>query len=51
MQSDTESEVFRLFQVLHLVSSQAYKLKTLKQWKIYNVFHVSLLEQNSIKKR
>lgn len=28
-----------------------YKLKLLKKWKIYDIFHVSLLEQNTTKKR
>ena len=32
--------------MLHLVSKQACKLKLLKRWKIYYVFHWSLLEQN-----
>ena len=39
----------RPFQVLHLVSKKAYKLKLLKKWRIQNVFHVLLLEQNNIR--
>ena len=31
------------FQMLYLVSKQAYKLKLPKKWKIHNVFHISLL--------
>ena len=36
--------------MLYLVSKQAYKLKLPKKWRIHNVFHVSLLEQNTTKK-
>ena len=32
------------------MSKQAYKLKLPKKWKIYNVFYMSLLKQNTIKK-
>ena len=47
-----EAKFFRSFRVLHPVSSQAYKLKLPKRWKIYNVFHVSVLDQDiTIKKR
>ena len=45
-----EAKFFGLFRVLHLVSSQAYKLKLLKQWRIHNVFHISLLEQDITRK-
>ena len=44
-----EAKFFGPFQVLHLVGSQAYKLELLKLWKIYNIFYMSLLEQNTIK--
>ena len=37
--------------MLHPVGKQAYKLKLLKKWSIHNVFHISLLEQDTIKKR
>ena len=37
--------------MLHPVGKQAYKLKLPKIWRIYNVFHISLLEQNTTKKR
>ena len=30
---------------------QAYKLKLSKKWRIHNVFHVSLLEKDTTKKR
>ena len=36
--------------MLHPVSKQAYKLKLPKKWKVHNVFHVSLLEQDNTKK-
>ena len=36
--------------MLHPVGKQAYKLKLPKKWKIYDVFHVSLLEQDTTKK-
>ena len=36
--------------MLHLVGKQAYKLKLPKKWRIHNVFHISLLEQDTIKK-
>ena len=39
------------FQVLHPVGKQAYKLELLKKWRIDNVFQISLLEQNTTKKR
>ena len=40
-----EVKFFELFQVLHPIGKQAYKLKLSKQWKIYNIFLMSLLEQ------
>ena len=45
-----EIKFFGSFRVLHSVDSQAYKLELPKQWRIYNVFHISLLEQDIIKK-
>lgn len=36
---------------MQLVGKQAYKLQLPKNWKIYDVFHVSLLEQDTIRKR
>ena len=36
--------------MLHLVGKQAYKLELPKKWRIHNVFHVSLLEQNKTRK-
>ena len=45
-----EAKFFGLFRVLHPVSSQAYKLELPKQWRIHDVFHVSLLEPDTIRK-
>ena len=45
-----EVKFFGPFRVLHLVGSQAYKLELPKQWRIHDVFHVSLLEQDIIRK-
>ncbi len=42
---------FGSFQVLYLVGNYAYKLKLQKKWKIHNVFYVSLLEYDIIRKR
>ena len=45
-----EVKFFKPFQVLHPVGKQAYKLQLPKKWKVHNVFHMSLLEQNTTKK-
>ncbi len=45
-----KSKFFGPFQVLHAVGKQAYKLELPTKWKIYNVFHMSLLEQDIIRK-
>ena len=37
--------------MLHPVGKQAYKLELSKKWRIHNVFHVSLLEQNTPRKK
>ena len=46
-----EAKFFGLFWVLYPVWKQAYKLKLPKKWRIHDVFHVSLLEQNTTRKR
>ena len=45
-----KAKFFGLFQVFYLVEKQAYKLELTRKWKIYDVFHVSLLEQETIRK-
>ena len=45
-----EAKFFGPFQVLHHVGKQAYKLELPRKWKIHNVFHVSLLEQDITRK-
>ena len=45
-----EANYFEQFQVLYLVEKQAYKLELPRSWKIYNVFHVSLLKQDITRK-
>ena len=39
-----EAKFFGPFRVLHPVEKQAYKLELPKEWKMHNVFHVSLLK-------
>ncbi len=41
-----EIKFFGLFQVLHTVEKQAYKLELSTKWKIYNVSYISLLKQD-----
>ena len=45
-----EAKFFGPFRVLHPVKKQAYKIKLFKEWKIHDVFHVSLLEQDTTRK-
>ena len=45
-----EAKFFELFQVLHPVGKEAYKLELPRNWTIHNVFHMSLLEQDTIRK-
>ena len=45
-----EAKFFGPFRMLHPIKKQAYKLKLPKKWRIYDVFHVSMLEQNTTKK-
>ena len=45
-----KAKFFRLFRVLHPVEKQAYKLELPKRWRIYDVFHVLLLEQDTTSK-
>ncbi len=45
-----EAKFFESFRVLHPVGKQAYKLELLKKWRIHDVFHESLLEQDTTRK-
>ena len=46
-----KAKFFGLFWVFYLVGKQAYKLELSRKWRIHNVFHVSLLEQDTTRKR
>ena len=37
--------------MFHLIDKKAYKVELPKRWKIHDVFHVLLLEQNTTRKR
>lgn len=45
-----EAKFFGPFRMLHPVRKQAYKLELAKRWRIHDVFHMSLLEQDTTKK-
>ena len=45
-----KAKFFGLFRVLYFIGKQVYKLKLPTKWKIYDVFHVLLLEQNTNRK-
>ena len=45
-----KAKFFDFFWVLYPGGKKTYKFKLPKQWKIYNVFYVSLPEQNTMKK-
>ncbi len=46
-----ESRFFGSFHVPYIVRKQAYKLELPTKWKIHDIFHVSLLEQDTTKKK
>ena len=39
-----EAKFFGPFQILYLVRKQAYKLKLSRNWRIHDIFYLSLLE-------
>ena len=45
-----KAKFFEPFRVLHSVRKQAYKLELFRKWKIYDVFYVSPLEQNTTRR-
>ena len=45
-----EAKFFSPFRILHPIRKQAYKLDLPTKWKIHDVFHVSLLEQDTTRK-
>ena len=45
-----KAKFFGLFRILYLIGKQAYKFDLSTKWKIHNVFHVSLLEQDTTRK-
>ena len=45
-----EAKFFGPFQLFYLVGKQAYKLELPRKWKIHDVFYISLLEQDIIRK-
>ena len=45
-----EAKFFGPFWVFHLVGKQAYKLELPRKWRIHDIFHVSLLEQDITRK-
>ena len=42
---------FRLFQIQYLIRKYTYKLKLFIRLKIYNIFHVLLLDQDITRKK
>ena len=46
-----ETKFFGPFRVLYFDGKQAYKLELLKKWRIHDVFHVLLLEQDTKRKK
>ena len=46
-----EAKFFKSFWVLHFLGKQVYKLELPKQWMIYNVFYILLLEKDNTKKK
>ena len=45
-----EAKFFRSFRMLYPIGKQVYKLEFSRNWRIYDIFYVSLLEQDTTKK-
>ena len=45
-----EAKFFEPFRVLHPIGKQVYKLELPRNWRLHDVFHISLLEQDTIRK-
>ena len=45
-----EAKFFGPFRIFHPVGKQVYKLELPKKWRIHDVFHMSLLEQDTTRK-
>ena len=45
-----EWKLFEFFEITHVIDEQAYRLKLSSQWRVHDVFHISLLKKNSKKK-
>ena len=37
--------------MFHLIRKQVYKLELFRKWRIHDIFHMSLLEQDTTRKR
>ena len=46
-----KTKFFEPFRVFYPIEKQAYKLELLRNWRIYDIFHMSLLEYNITRKR
>ena len=46
-----KNKFFELFRVFYVVGKTAYKLDLPTKWKVHNLFYVSLLEQDTMRKR
>lgn len=46
-----ELKFFDLFKIFQSMKKQDYKLELLKKWKLYDIFHVSILEQQIIRRK
>ena len=46
-----ETKFFGRFQVFHPIGKHAYKLEFPRKWRIHDIFHVLLLEQDTTRKK